>query len=224
MAVPRGLCELVCWLRARNAMITWTVVRGFGNVKYLNISYVVLFLVPILAELHHKAASASETFGKVFVFPATLNWLYAASLLYAIAIALYQYCCPPIIKRFGTAEDYVANDYDLFLRSNPQHRIEIVLAHLDPTVDSDVQSKIEEILKKKDNSMGMDRIVAEQELNSFVGALHSDAVQRFLVKEYRSQNIQTPVASRISFVSYVLGTLILLVLLVRRSLHVFFLI
>lgn len=35
--------------------VKWTTVRGFGSAKYFNISYVVLFAVPLLVELHGRA-------------------------------------------------------------------------------------------------------------------------------------------------------------------------
>ena len=45
-------------------IIKWTTVRAFGKVKYFRISYVVLLIVPILFELHHKAAEGWAFFDK----------------------------------------------------------------------------------------------------------------------------------------------------------------
>jgi hypothetical protein len=46
-------------------------------------------------------------------------------------------------------------------------------------------------------------------------------VQKYLLRDYDHSNIQNPVALRVSFLLYCLGTLILAVLLLHRSLHVF---
>jgi len=51
----------------------WAIVRGFGKVKYFNISYVVLLIVPILVELHAKATSGSTFFKNLVAFPPALR-------------------------------------------------------------------------------------------------------------------------------------------------------
>lgn len=201
--------------------VKWNIVRGFGRVKYFNISYVVLLVVPILMELHTKAAAASELFNKTVAFPATLHWLYAASLFYAVAIVLYQYFCPTDIKRFANADEYVANSHEIFLRAHPHHRLNIVLAHLNSDVDAEIKSKIDALLHRRDNSVGNERLEVQRELDILVESLHADAVQRYLLKDYEAKNVQFTVALWASFILYVFGTLILVVLLTIRSLHVF---
>ncbi len=201
--------------------IKWSIVRSFGKVKYFNISYVILFVVPILAELHHKAASQSPLFKNLIVFPDTLVWLFAASLFYAIGIALYQYFCPPIIKRYASIDEYISNNYELFLRAHPHHRLNIVLARLDPTTDSEVKAKIESLMDQREKSFGDDRLKKERELDELISYLHPDAVQRYLVNDYHARNSEHPIVLITSFFLYVAGTLIIVGFLVRRSLYVF---
>ena len=204
--------------------MTWSVVRGFGKVKYFNLSYVVLFAVPILAELHHKAVTASAMVAAALAFPVTLQWLYGASLSYAVGIALYQYFCPKIIKEFGTVEDYITHAHEVFLRAHPQHRVDVVLTHLDPHIDSEIQRRIEALLGSRETAGASERLAVQEELDKLIGSLHADAVQRFLAKEYRSQDRRAAVARWISFALYVVGTGILAILLIHRSAHVFFMI
>jgi hypothetical protein len=204
--------------------MTWSVVRGFGKVKYFNASYAILIAVPILAELHHKAVTASPTVAATLAFPVTLQWLYAASLSYAVGIALYQYFCPKTIKDYGTVEDYIAHAHEVFLRAHPQHRVDVVLTHLDPNIDSEIQQKIETLLGSRENAGAAERLAVQEELDKLIGSLHADAVQRFLAKDYQSQDRRAPVARWISFVLYVVGSGILVILLIRRSAHVFFMI
>jgi hypothetical protein len=183
----------------------WTIVRGFGKVKYFNISYVVLLVVPILAELHAKAAAASEFFKNSIAFPPTLRWLYAASLFYAIGITIYQYFCPAIIKRFEDSDAYLHNFHDIFLRAHPHHRLNIVLAHLEPDLEAESRTKIETLLERRDTSDEQQQLEVQKELNTLVDSLHADAVQRFLVKEYDCKNVKAWVALWISFALYMRG-------------------
>ena len=193
--------------------LKWTVVRGFGKVKYFNISYIILFLVPILVELYEKAASNSEFFRNVIAFPPTLKWLYAASFAYAIGIAIYQYRCPELIKRFSSSHEYVEHLHSIFLRAHAHHRLNIVLPHLDPVTDAEILGKIDNLIDKRDSSDNEKRREIEKELDDILSALHPDAVQRYLVKEYDAKNEESPVALWVSFILYVLGTCILVALL-----------
>jgi hypothetical protein len=190
----------------------WSAVRAFGGVKYFNISYAILLLVPLLYELHSHIRWPSS-----LPFPDTVRFLYGASLFYAIGIACYQYFCPSDIKRFGHVDEYVEAQYDLYLRANPHHRLNIVLTHLDPKVDGEVQTTI--LTKKEDIQKlhGGERIAAQAELDALLQALHPDAVQRFLVKQYEKNDLIRPVARWCSFVLYLVGTAIVLWLLARRS-------
>jgi hypothetical protein len=203
-------------------MITWSTVRSFGNVKYFNVSYVILIAVPILAELHHKAATSSDSFASTVAFPAMLRWLYAASLFYALAIAIYQYFCPSIVKTYANMEDYLDKNHEIFFRSHPQHRLNIVLTHLDPEVDSELQAMIQQLIDRRDNSVGTDRAKAEEELEVILNKLHPDAIQRFLTKDWALKNVKFRPALWISFALYVVGTAIVVVLLIKRSFHVFY--
>jgi hypothetical protein len=200
--------------------LRWTTVRGFGKVKYFNISYVVLLTVPIIVELHAKAAGASERFRELVALPPTLLWLYGASLAYAIGIALYQYFCPEDIKRFGNRDEFVRNSYEMFLRAHPHHRLSIVSSHLDPTIDAEVLNEIETRRDKIDSSAGEEQRAAQAELDTYLASLHADAVQRYLIKKYNLENRQRTAALRLSFLLYLVGTGILLVLLIMRSVHV----
>jgi uncharacterized membrane protein len=125
----------------------WSTIRAFGNVKYFNISYGVLFLVPIAHELYSKSVPLMQFFGAPAPFPVTLRWIYGASFAFAIAIALYQWRCPEIIKRFGRSEDeYLTAEYESYQRALPNHKLNVVLANLDSELDRDVYPRIKALL------------------------------------------------------------------------------
>ena len=91
-------------------MINWTLIKTFGRIKYFNVSYLVLFLVPFLVDLYkiiiEKDIGISE-------FPFRLQILYSASLAYALGIALYQFFCPQIIQKFNSYFEYVNSYRDI---------------------------------------------------------------------------------------------------------------
>jgi hypothetical protein len=184
----------------------WSTVRAFGSIKYFNISYGVLFGVPILHELYAKAVPFMEWFGAPGPFPTTLRWFYGASFSFAIAIALYQWFCPTEIKRFGKNEDeYLETQYEIYKRALPNHRLNVVLANLDPLLDHDVDDQIQRLLEKRDSAIGEPRSSAQGELEGIVEKLHPDAVQRYLLNQYEKLDLSKGLARWSSFTLYLFG-------------------
>jgi hypothetical protein len=199
--------------------LKWTTVRGFGAVKYFNISYGVLFLVPVLAELYEHAVPAMKWFGAPGPFPTTLKWLYSASVFFAIGIALYQYFCPKEIKRFGNADEYLKANYEIFLRANPAHRLEILIANLDPNIDQDLYRRIDD-LSVTAQGAGEGGTAARGQLEKLVEEHHGNSIQRFLLNTFDRENVSRRVARWGSFLCYAFGATIVIILLVLRSWHV----
>jgi hypothetical protein len=203
---------------SRLPVVPWSNVRGFGSVKYFNVSYGVLFAVPILHELYAKSVPLMEWLGAPGPFPTTVRWLYGASLSYAIAIALYQWFCPPEIKRFGGNKDeYLLAQYDSYQRALPNHRLNIVLANLDRALDADVYQSLTRLLSLRDASVGQERVRIQREMDEVIERAHPDAVQRYLLNEYERLNNSQAMARIASFILYLLGTAILFALLAGRS-------
>jgi hypothetical protein len=207
------------WLRP---WLPWTVVRVFGSLTYFNISYGVLLLVPVLHELYARAVPAMEWFGAPGEFPVTLKWLYAASLIYAGAILLYQIFCPAEVKRSQDRQDYIQSQFEIFQRADPQHRIKIVLARLHPVNDAKWREQIESLHRESANAeRASERQTAKSQLDDLLAKMHGHAVQAYLVELYERQNVSRPLARWMSLTLYIAGCLILLTLLVIRSISVF---
>lgn len=203
--------------------VRWSTVRGFGNIKYFNISYGVLLGVPILHDLYAKSVPFMEWFGGSRAFPVTLKWLYGASVCFAIAIVLYQWFCPAEIKRFGKNEDeYLRAQYEIYERALPNHRLNVVLANLDSNLDGNVYIQIHDLLVRRDAAIGERRLQTQRELDDIVKQLHPDAVQRYLLKDYGRLNLTNWPARWFSFGLYLFGTGVLLVMLGLRSFGVLF--
>lgn len=199
-------------------MAKWSTIRGFGNIKYFNISYGILLSVPVLYELYAKSVPFMKWFGAPEPFPTTLRWLYAASFCYAIAIAIYQFFCPAEIKRFGKEDDeYLRTQYDSYLRALPHHRLSVVLANFDTVLDRETYDQIHELLRMGQADIETERVTAQKRLDELVLELHPDAVQRYLLRAYEKQDSSKAVARWSSFALYVLGSIIVLILLIWRS-------
>jgi hypothetical protein len=209
------------WRRIR-AWLPWTVVRIFGRLSYFNISYGVLFLVPILHELYVRGVPAMTWFGAPVDFPITLQWLYAASLSYAAAILLYQIFCPGEIKRHSEAVDYTREQFELFQRFDPQHRVDIVLARLSRSNDAETRETIEQLFRTSRSALSVaERTAAQAELDALLEKLHDHAVQAYLADQWEDENQWWPFARWLSLLFYLLGSLIVGALLVERSVAVF---
>jgi uncharacterized membrane protein len=177
----------------------WSTVRAFGNVKYFNISYGVLFGVPIVHEFYARSVPLMQWFGAPAPFPITLRWVYGASLAFAVAIALYQWRCPEIIKRFGrNIDEYLKAEYESYNRALPSHRLNVVLANLDPELDRVDYARINTFLKQRNTEIDADREEAQKQLDELISRLHPDAVQRYLLKREVARGIWTAGISGVS--------------------------
>jgi hypothetical protein len=209
------------WPRLRKRL-PWHIVRVFGSLTYFNISYGVLLFVPIVHELYVRAVPIMAWFGAPGAFPATLQWLYAASLVYAFAILLYQIFCPTEVKQFKRAEEYVQSQYEIFQRDNPQNRMAKVMARLHPKDDEEQRAKIVTLHRKSlEDPTPSERMNAQAELNALLSDLHAHAVQAFLLKQYDESDLRYPLARWLSLASYGAGCLIVATLLIIRSISVF---
>jgi hypothetical protein len=209
------------WRRIKT-WFPWQIVRIFGGLSYFNISYGVLLFVPIMHELYTRADPIMEWFGAPAEFPITLQWLYAASLVYAVAILLYQIFCPTEIKRFSRPEEYVRSQYEIFQRADPQNRIAIVLARLHPQDDAAQRSRIETLYRSSVTAeTASERSNAKAELNAILSDLHGHAVQAYLLDQYDKSNLRYPFARWLCLACYGAGCVILATLLIVRSVSVF---
>src|SRR6185436_11521233 len=125
--------------------MNWRTIKNFGQVKYFNVSYVVLIIVPLLANIF---AVLNCKLHLDLSVPETVKNLYYASILYAIAIAIYQYRCPTIIKEYSNLQDYLDKNLEHFKNKAPDLKFYIVLAHLNQATQSKTYDEIIELNSK----------------------------------------------------------------------------
>lgn len=200
--------------------MNWLTIRNFGRVKYFNLSYVVLVSVPLLAETCHilRSAETLQRYVPVPHFPPLIQYLFVASLLYGLAIALYQYACPAIVKQYESEEQYVTALQPIYERAHPERMLEIVMANasaLESSLSSDLVKLQLEVSMWDSGTTG--RASAEARLHDSLSALYPSCIQRFLVNSYRQATRKSPLLCGLSGILYLLGTLIMLYLLVERT-------
>jgi hypothetical protein len=196
--------------------MTWMTIRNFGRVKYFNLSYFVVIGVPILAEVYGWVYSTNVSVATL-AFPLNLKLLYSASLLYAVAITIYQYFCPGIIKRFEDEQLYVSSSQEIYERAHPSRKLPIVLANLVES-QNDLRTQIGDLQTQLETSPSTSK---QQELHALVETEYPSAVQRYLLKSFDEANQRYPSAIYASGLLYLGGTLIMLYLIGFRTWRVF---
>lgn len=201
------------------AKIDWLTVKNFGKVRHFNISYLVMIGIPILATVYEAVASSIPSIAFSMDFPLKLKFIYSASISYAIAIAIYQYFCDPIVKRYNGSEDYIGDVQDAYERAFPDKKYEIIIANL---VESQTQLKSELITFEEEKKAG--RIDSKQieRYKSLVQMLYPSCVQRYLASRYDHAVLgKSRKALIFSFLFYIVGSFLILIVLIWQTIVVF---
>ena len=190
----------------------WQTIKHFGKVKYFNISYVAILLVPIIKEIFDKI---NHSLGKeVYFIPHTIVLLYVASLFYALGIALYQFFCPKLIKSYDKVQDFIRDNMQIYLTAYPDLKLQIIRTNL-TDLQKASKEKIE-MLVKDDSTASRTALEKEMEL------LLPSCVQHFLTNEYNTSLTKYKFLMWVSFLLYIIGTGIIVFLLFRKSYIVLF--
>jgi hypothetical protein len=190
----------------------WQVIKHFGKVKYFNISYVAILLIPLVKEVFDRL---NQEFGKdIYFIPYTVLLLYAASLFYALGIALYQFFCPQIIKSYDKIQDYIRDNMQIYLTAYPDLKLQIIRANL-----ADIQQASREKIEALVNES---TVASKAALEKEIELLLPSCVQHYLTTEYNTALIKYRLVMWISFLLYIIGTGIIVFLLFRKSCHVLF--
>ena len=145
--------------------VTWGTIRNFGRVRYFNLSYVVIVGLPVIVGGYEIISNSADFSTIEFQLPLNLKLLYAANLCYVIAISLYQFFCPPMVKSYENDEHYVDSQQALMERAHPDRKYEIVLANLLDNQDTE-RDRIITLMNRASGSLSEGRDQALQELNN----------------------------------------------------------
>jgi len=199
--------------------MNWRIIKNFGQVKYFNVSYAVIIIVPILANTFHML---HEKFHYDILLPETVKYVYTASLIYAIAIVIYQLGCPPIIKEYQNIQDFIDKNLKQFENKLPDKKLEIVLAHLDKETQKDTRAEIISLYRIDSSYLTPEqKINQDNQLNEKLKEVYSSCVQSHLTKKYDTENRKYPYLYWLSGVLYILGTGIITYLLIIRTYTVY---
>ncbi len=195
--------------------MNWITIKYFGRVKYFNISYAAILVVPIYIDFAQKINNASGI--DLANIPISIRLIYLASLLYAFGIAIYQYACPKIIKDYDKVQDYIRDNFNIYLLSYPDLKYNIVTANL-----ADIQKKTKEKLEALHLQVEQDpsNSSKKKELDDLIELHLPSCVQSNLTNEFNRELSTRKFWMIMSFILYVLGTAVVLFLLVKKSIVV----
>jgi hypothetical protein len=195
--------------------MNWITIKYFGRVKYFNISYAAILAIPIYIDFAGKINSTAGI--AVADIPLSIRLIYLASLLYAFGIAIYQYACPKIIKDYDKVQDYIRDNFNIYITSYPDLKYNIVIANLD-----DLQRKSKDRLESlhKEVHANENDTAKRKELDELVNSLLPSCVQNNLTKEFNGALSVRKFWLVLSFLFYVAGTLLILFLLIKKSIVV----
>jgi len=198
--------------------MNWSIIRNFGKVKYFNISYVVLIIVPLLANTLHVI---NKKFSYDLDVPPMVKSLYIASILYAIGIAIYQYRCPAIIKDYENKQAFIKDNIEIFMNKAPDLKLNIVLTNLNRDTQMESYNEVVSLYaKSKQEQSAFETAKLESQLNDKLNFLYKGTVQSYLEKQFDADNTREPVSYWLSGIFYMAGTLIVIILLIMRTLIV----
>lgn len=199
--------------------MNWSVIKNFGKVKYFNISYIILIVVPLLANIFQFL---NKEFSYHLGVPPMVKTLYVASILYAIGIAIYQYRCPGIIKEYENKQAYIKDNIAMFMNKAPDLKFHIVLAQLNKNTQAESYKELTNLYTQLRQETSADvAINLRSELDNKLNLLYEGSVQSHLETKFDTENKQEPVSYWLSGIFYCAGTLIILILLILRTLIVF---
>jgi hypothetical protein len=199
--------------------MNWKTVKNLGQIKYFNISYAVLLIVPIAANFIHLINGGEN---EMITLPENVKWLYTASLIYAFAISIYQYKCPEIIKEYSSAEDYVEKNQKQFENKFPDIKLNIVLPNLKLPAQSETKEKILALHKEISESIIHDEKVSKTaDLDHLLNLVYPSTIQNHLTNKYETANNQGKWYIWLSATLYAAGTIIIFFLLILKTLIVY---
>lgn len=199
--------------------MNWRAIKNFGQVKYFNISYAVIIIVPLLASTFHLL---NERVSYNLILPETVKHVYTASLIYSIAIVIYQLGCPLIIKEYQNLQDYIDKNLKQFENKLPDKKINIILAHLDKETQDDTREEILSIYRTSTFGFTIEeKAKHETQLNEKLNEVYSSCVQAHLTKKYNTENAKYPLLFWLSGILYMTGTGIITYLLIIKTYTVY---
>lgn len=178
-----------------------------------------MIIVPLLANCFEML---NEKYGCKLAVPFSVKSLYFASILYAIAIAIYQYRCPAIIKEYLNLQDYIDKNLEQFKNKAPDLKYYIVLAHLDLNTQKTTYDEIIELYSKIPAAVQEhEKAKLKVALNEKLNLVYPSSVQAHLEKKYNVDNFKEPFSYWISGILYLAGSLMIFFLLIIRTIKVF---
>jgi hypothetical protein len=172
--------------------LDWRRVRTLTKVPVFNFAPIVLVGVPIMAaviiDLRKYVPEA--------VLPKTLLIAFLASLFFVFGHVFYAWFAPDSVKNFQSPVDYVKSEQEIWERSNPDKKLQIVLTNLESSQK-----------QMQDRLVGLSKDTSQKStLEKEVEGLYPSCVQRYLLKTYERNAGSHKMAIVLALLAYAIGT------------------
>jgi hypothetical protein len=118
---------------------------------------------------------------------------YTASAAYIVSGGIFAATCPQLVKRFGSAEEYVKSEFEVWQRTHVDKRPDMLLGKMDP--EDPRQAELFEMLQRRKSVVGLDRVKCEQEIAAIATPERwAQYVQDYLLKRYAHEAQVRPCA------------------------------
>lgn len=172
-------------------LLDWRRVRSLTKVPVFNFAPIVLVVTPLVAaviiDLRKYLPRA--------VLPKTLLIAFLASLFFVGGRVLYEWFAPDSVKNFHSPAEYVKSEQEIWERSNPDKKLQIVLTNLEPS-QKQTQDRLVELSRDR---------FQKSLLESEVDDLYPSCVQRYLLKTYERDTGSRKVVIILALLAYAIG-------------------
>jgi hypothetical protein len=190
--------------------MTWLTIRNAVRLKSVNTAYGLLIGIPLLVQVF-EAAQHSGTV--TATLPWTVKAVYAASLLFIVAVVIYHLACPRDVKRYESLEAYIAALREPLERSSPDKKVAIILSNLENNQGA-LRAELADL------AAGAQSQASQRRLAEIVELMYSSCVQRHLVKRWYRDLTASPVLRWLVLSLYLLSAGLTLAVIVQRGLVV----
>jgi hypothetical protein len=184
----------------------WDRLRALGESKLVRSNYIWIFIIPLL---HRNLLQLSEKLDITISFHVKLEFLFLASIFFALGTLTYQLRCPTLIARFKTNQELLDSGM------NSQHVVDFYEGEINKffpgTTYSDLEKELSKVTVQKYE--GQRTLVSFGNINRSTKShfIDSDKTTCFFWNVYKNLNNNLTYSRLIITFSYALGVFFLFV-------------
>jgi hypothetical protein len=161
----------------------WETIKSALHNKVIQVSYMVVILLPIILEL-------VETSNHRPIISSNIFQIFYSGILLLIVYLIYSIAVPNAVSHYTSREDYIAQKRVYLVAALPDMKKNIVMANLDDTQEES-KKKIGDLNKAiLDEQDAGRKAILQTQLDKLVNDLHPACVDNFLSNEWYEADTQ----------------------------------